>query len=91
MPAHPPLSIFAVRQAIERAASVYLGRSWRSKDFVDLDDSASHRSGIFLTAFRALRTTIPKKRQREPKAWFRYVTHAELAKALKLSPNECFS
>src|SRR3984885_2114261 len=46
MPAHP-LTDFAVRQAIERAASVHLGRPWSSKDFVDLDDLASHRSGIF--------------------------------------------
>jgi fructosamine-3-kinase len=46
MPAHP-LTDFAVRQAIERAASARLGRPWSSKDFVDLDDLASHRSGIF--------------------------------------------
>jgi hypothetical protein len=46
MPVHP-LTDFAVRQAVERAASVHLGRSWSSKDFVDLDDLASHRSGIF--------------------------------------------
>src|SRR5580704_3261237 len=46
MPAHP-LTDFAVRQAVERATSVHLGRSWSSKDFVDLDDLASHRSGIF--------------------------------------------
>src|ERR1700727_1862603 len=46
MPAHP-LTDFSVRQAIERAASIHLGRPWNSKDFVDLDDLASHRSGIF--------------------------------------------
>src|SRR5580704_11903970 len=46
MPAHP-LTDFAVRQAVERATTVHLGRSWSSKDFVDLDDLASHRSGIF--------------------------------------------
>jgi hypothetical protein len=46
MPVHP-LTDFAVRQAVERAASVHLGRSWSSQDFVDLDDLASHRSGIF--------------------------------------------
>jgi hypothetical protein len=46
MPAHP-LTDFAVRQAVEQATSVHLGRPWRSKDFVDLDDLASHRSGIF--------------------------------------------
>jgi hypothetical protein len=46
MPAHP-LTDFAFRQAVERAASVHLGRLWSSQDFVDLDDLASHRSGIF--------------------------------------------
>ena len=46
MPAHP-LTHFAVRQAVERAASAHLGRPWNSQDFVDLDDLASHRSGIF--------------------------------------------
>ena len=46
MPAHP-LTHFAVRQAAEQAASVHLGRPWSSQDFVDLDDLASHRSGIF--------------------------------------------
>jgi hypothetical protein len=46
MPAHP-LTDSAVRQAIERAASAHLGRPWSSQDFVDLDDLASHRSGIF--------------------------------------------
>ena len=45
-PGHP-LTHFAVRQALERTASVHLGRPWTSKDFVDLDDLASHRSGIF--------------------------------------------
>ena len=45
-PGHP-LTDLAVRQAVERAASVHLGRPWSSKDFVDLDDLASHRSGIF--------------------------------------------
>jgi fructosamine-3-kinase len=66
IPAHP-LTDFAVRQAIERAASVHLGRPWSSKDFVDLDDLASHRSGIFqgesISVFATL-ATDPLGRER---------------------------
>jgi hypothetical protein len=46
MPAHL-FTDFAVRQTVEGAASVHLGRPWSIQDLVDLDDWASHRSGIF--------------------------------------------
>jgi fructosamine-3-kinase len=43
---HPLLGA-EVKLAVQRAVSVHLGRDWSSRGFTDLNDRASHPSGIF--------------------------------------------
>ena len=42
-----PLCNTDVKEAIERATSEHLGRRWTSHSFTDLNDLATHQSGIF--------------------------------------------
>jgi fructosamine-3-kinase len=46
VPGIHPLFDDNIRRAIERAASHHLGRRWASRSFTDLNDRASHPSGV---------------------------------------------